>query len=119
MSFLIIQLPDEPDISISVSPTPVISVNYGVSLESDAAVPPEQPTKRVFTFVDADLNGQNRITFVHNLGEQSIVDYALWAPQYSDRVTPDNTIYAVNQLTLDLSSFRPLIDVWTIMIERN
>lgn len=119
MSYLIIELPDTDVIQVTLASDGPISINYGVSFESDASVPPESPTRREFTFVDADLNALNRITFVHNLGNQEFVDYALWAPQFEDRVTPDKTIYAVNQLTIDLSSFRPLVDTWKIMIERN
>lgn len=119
MKYLIIELPDTDVISVTVEPQEVISINYAVAFQSDAGTPPQEPTRREFSFVDADLNGQNRITFVHNLGGQDFVDYKLWAPQFEDAVTPDKTIYAVNQLTIELSTFRPLVDTWKIMIERN
>lgn len=117
MSFIIFEIPD-PSLSVSLDPPDVITVNYGLSVEGESATA-IQPSRREFSFVDADLNSLNRITFIHNLGGQDFVDYALWAPQFDDRVTPDKTIYSVNQLTLELSSFRPLVGSWKIMIERN
>ena len=116
MSFIIFELP-EPSLVITLAPTEVITVNYGLTVDGESATLLE-PSRREFSFVDADLTN-NRITFIHNLGGQDFVDYALWAPQFDDRVTPDKTIYSVNKLTLDLSSFRPLIGSWKIMIERN
>jgi hypothetical protein len=119
MTYLIIDIPDNDVISVTLEPDTAISINYSVAYELDSAVPSESVTRQEFTFVDADLNSQNRITFTHNLGAQDFVDYALFSPYFEDRVTPDKTIYAVNQLTLDLTSFRPLVGLWRIMIERN
>lgn len=119
MTYLIIDLPDNDAIAVTVEPDSPISVNYCVAYELESSVPPEIITRREFSFVDADLNGQNRITFTHNLGAQDFVDYALFSPYFEDTVTPDKTIYTVNQLTLDLTSFRPLVGLWRIMIERN
>ncbi len=113
MSYLIFYIPD-PIITVTVEPPPTITVNYSQIIQSSGGSS-SGSNSRVFNFVDADLDVNGNITFYHNL-DKTYVDYSVYMPNVGE-IFADSDSYLFNAVTVNLKSFRPLVGMWTILIE--
>lgn len=112
MKYLIIPI-DEPEIIVTMTPPDPILIDYAQVIQSTGGG--GGSNSRIFNFNQSDLNPDGTISFLHNLG-LTRVDYSIFSPDFGE-IEPVGDSYALNILTVDLSSWMPINGTWQILIE--